>query len=234
MSLKKLLNRMFLAANDHNLANILSLASVTTAKDFLDLGCDDGVWTMKVASGAGAQNVFGVELNPKAAAIAQEKGIEVSICDLKDPLPFAGDRFDLIHTNQVIEHVPDIDRFASEAFRVLRKGGRMVLSTENGSSWHNIFAAAMGWQTFSLTNLSSLQSGVGNPLALHRGSKDFSSTWTHKVIFNYRGLIEFLELHGFRNIVVKGAGYYPLPTAFAKLDPRHAHFITLSAQKPST
>lgn len=52
----------------------------------------------------------------------------------------------------MIEHVSNVDLFVSEVFRVLKKGGHAVISTENGSSWHNVFAAAMGWQIFSLTN----------------------------------------------------------------------------------
>jgi hypothetical protein len=53
-------------------------------------------------------------------------------------------------------------------------------------SW-NIFAAAMGWQIFSLTNVSAMSSGVGNPLALHHGHRRALASWTHKAIFNYRG-----------------------------------------------
>lgn len=232
MSLKSVLSSMFIAANNHNRANILKLAARCPAGHMLDLGCDEGSWTLVVGQSAKAKKISGVELNPSAAEIARNKGIEVTIADLKEVLPYPSGKFDLIHSNQVIEHVPDIDRFASEAFRVLKPNGHFIVSTENGSSWHNIFASIMGWQIFSLTNLSSIQSGVGNPLALHRGSKDFTSTWTHKVIFNYLGLIEFLKLHGFTDIKVMGAGYYPLPTIFGKWDVRHAHFLTVSALKP--
>jgi SAM-dependent methyltransferase len=232
MGLKSFLNGLFLAANDHNRSNILSLAARESAATMLDLGCDEGTWTLEVAQKAKVQKITGVELNPTAAELARKKGIEVAIADLKDRLPFSEAAFDLIHSNQVIEHVPDVDQFASEAFRVLKPNGRLIVSTENGSSWHNIFAAILGWQIFSLTNLSSVQSGVGNPMALHRGSRDFASTWTHKVIFNYRGLVEFLALHGFTDIQVSGAGYYPFPTRWGSWDVRHAHFLTVSARKP--
>lgn len=125
------------------------------------------------------------------------------------------------------------DRFASEIYRILKPGGSAIISTENGSSWHNIFASILGWQIFSLTNVSRLQAGIGNPLALLRNQPIEFSTWTHKVIFNYRGLKEFFLLHGFKEIQIKGAGYYPFPTQLAKLDPRHSHFITLYAKKPA-
>lgn len=229
---KGVLTGMFLSANEHNKQNILNLAKRSKGGSFLDLGCDEGTWTLQVAASAQASRVAGIELNAQAAGLAQQKGVEVRVGDLMDVLPYQENSFDLVHANQVIEHVPNIDHFASEAFRVLKPGGHLIVSTENGSSWHNILAAIMGWQIFSLTNLSSVQSGIGNPLALHRGSKDFATTWTHKVIFNYQGLKEFLQLHGFKDLSISGAGYYPFPTSFGALDPRHAHFITVSAVKP--
>lgn len=145
-----------------NLTNILNLCSATKGVKVLDLGCDDGEWTLQVGRSAGAQEIRGIELNPSAAEKALQKNIKVSISDLNQRFPYEDSTFDLVHTNQVIEHVPNVDHFLQEIFRVLRPGGSLVLSTENGSSWHNVFAAAMGWQIFSLTNLSSLQSGVGN------------------------------------------------------------------------
>lgn len=227
--LKKILSGMFYSAATRNQRNILDL--IPSANWVMDLGCDDGRWTQQIAQRAQAKEVHGIELNEIAAKKAEALGIRVKIADLNQKLPYADNSFDVVHANQVIEHVPDIDHFAKEASRILKPGGSLVVSTENGSSWHNIFAAMMGWQIFSLTNLSSQQSGVGNPLALHRNTHDFTATWTHKVIFNYRGLIEFIQLHGFTDVVVKGSGYYPLPGIIGAWDPRHAHFLTLRARK---
>jgi SAM-dependent methyltransferase len=231
LGLKNYLNSLYSSATYHNQKNILDFAKIETHAKILDLGCDDGAWTQKIAQAANAKNIFGIEIIASAAEKAKALGVQVEIGDLKNPLPYPSNFFDLVHANQVIEHVPDIDLFLSESLRVLRPGGRIIVSTENGSSWHNIFAAIMGWQIFSLTNLSSVECGVGNPLALHRGRRDFASSWTHKVIFNYRGLIEFCALHGVGDIQVKGAGYHPLPTFFATLDCRHSHFLTVTGIK---
>lgn len=142
------------------------------------------------------------------------RGIEVHECDLKVILPFADQTFDLVHANQVIEHVPDVDLFISEIFRVLKPGGRAIISTENGSSWHNIGAAVLGWQIFSLTNVSNRAAGLGNPLSLMRGGAVPFASWTHEVIFNYRGLTEFLTVHGFgraREAIGLGERALPVP-----------------------
>jgi 2-polyprenyl-3-methyl-5-hydroxy-6-metoxy-1,4-benzoquinol methylase len=89
--------------------------------------------------------------------------VQVVISDLTDTFPFDNESFDLVHANQVIEHVSDVDHFLAETNRVLRVGGVALISTENGISWHNVFAATMGWQIFSLTNVSAQTRKVGNP-----------------------------------------------------------------------
>lgn len=215
-----------------NKQNILGFAREAGGHAFLDLGCDDGVWTLEVARAAGAQSTSGVEIVEERASIAAANGVVVTTADMARAIPLPGAAYDLVHANQVIEHVPDVDLFASEVFRLLRPGGTAVISTENASAWHNVFAAAMGWQIFSLTNVSAKVGGIGNPLALHRGETHAYASWTHKVIFSHRGLKEFFEAHGFEDVMIAGSGYYPLPAFVGKLDPRHAHLITIRARKP--
>jgi ubiquinone/menaquinone biosynthesis C-methylase UbiE len=229
--MRGLFERLFNSAAELNRRNILGLAGGEPRSNLCDLGCDDGKWTMEVARACGCAHVYGIEIVPERAEEARTRGVEVHVSDLNHRFPFSDATMDLVHANQVIEHVPDIDHFMSEIHRVLRPGGVAIISTENGSSWHNIFAALMGWQIFSATNVSSLGGGLGNPLAIHRGTHNELASWTHKTIFNFRGLVEFVEIHGLRVVRVMGAGYHPLPAATAKLDPRHAHFLSVKAVK---
>ena len=214
-----------------NRRNLLELAAASAPGRFCDLGCDDGAWTLQVARAARAVEVAGIEIVSERAHQARTRGVQAVVADLNQELPFAGESFDLVHANQVIEHVSDVDRFMSEVTRVLRPGGTSLISTENGSSWHNVGAAAAGWQIFSLTNLSGRVGGIGNPFALHRGTTGHLQSWTHKTIFNYRGLLEFHEVHGLRPVRVLGAGYHPLPPALGRFDRRHAHVLAVMAIK---
>ncbi len=230
--LKPFLTRMYDNASELNRSNILDLVRRAGGQVFLDLGCDDGVWTQKMARGMSASEVHGVEVVEEAARKAAANGVRVVRADLGQPLSeLPSGRFDLVHANQVIEHVPNVDLFVSEVFRLLKPGGHAVISTENGSSWHNVFAAMLGWQIFSLTNVSSLRAGLGNPFAIQRGGTAYTGTWTHKTIFNYRGLLEMFEAHGFRETKIAGAGYFPLPAFLGRVDPRHSAFITILARK---
>lgn len=83
--------------------------------------------------------------------------------DLDAPLPFEDGAFDLVVSNQVLEHLVDTDLFVSEIRRLLRPGGVAVVSTENLASWHNVAALVLGWQPFSLGNVTARRPGLGNP-----------------------------------------------------------------------
>lgn len=228
--------KMYGAASDLNRANLVSLLQEGArgpVERLIDIGCDDGAWTIQLARATGTSEVHGVEIVSAAADEAERRGIHVWRIDANLPLAsIPGDTFDAVHSNQVIEHVANVDTFVSEIHRILRPGGYAVVSTENGSSWHNIGAAVLGWQIFSLTNVSGKAAGLGNPWALQRGSDAFSPAWRHRTIFNYRGLIEMFEVHGFREVTVRGAGYFPLPARLGTIDVRHSAFITVGARKP--
>lgn len=232
--LGKFFNDLYAEAAALNRRNLISLVrdAGATGGTLMDLGCDDGEWTLQLAGAIGAAEVHGVEIVPEQADKAEQKGVRVTRLNLNAPMnEVPSQHFDVVHANQVIEHVTSVDGFVSEVYRLLKPGGVAVISTENASSWHNVFAAAMGWQIFSLTNVSEKMSGLGNPCALHRGKPPYMGTWTHKTIFSYRGLIEMFEAHGFRDVTVKGAGYFPLPARLGTLDVRHSAFITVCARK---
>ncbi len=229
---KEYLKQLFNKAAELNHSNILKLASSLKGCDnSVDLGCDDGAWTLAVAQVARAVSINGLEIVAERAALAKNSGVNVVIGDLNQPLEFKDGSFDLIHANQVIEHVADVDHFAQEVFRILKPGGWAMIRF-NASSWHNIFALLLGWQMFSLTNMSGKGGGVGNPFALHRGATHEFKSWTHKTIFSLRGLSEFFSMHGFEVIKSTGAGYYPLAGSLGSLDKTHSHFITILVRKP--
>ncbi len=229
--LRSVFLRLYEAAEVLNRRNIQELVQDRAYLALCDLGCDDGRWTMELASRSQSRQIFGVEIVADRAQMANSRGVKVTISDLSVRFPFEDESFDLVHANQVIEHVSDVDHFLAEASRILRVGGVAIISTENGSSWHNVFAAIMGWQIFSLTNVSTRTSGVGNPLALHRGTSPVLPSWRHKTIFNYQGLVEILGIYGLTVVITRGAGYYPLPARAGRIDPRHSHFITVKALK---
>lgn len=214
-----------------NYKNIRSLLERNKGAIFLDLGCDDGMVTMKMARVIHPAKIIGVDLVDKSLKKAKAKGINTLKADLNSKLPIESNSIDVIHANQVIEHVSNLDLFISEILRTLRPGGYAVISTENASSWCNIFALIFGWQMFSLTNISSKVWSLGNPLALHNNEANDLSTWTHKTILSIRGLKELAETWDFKVEEIKGAGYFPLPAFLGNIDKTHCHFMTIKIRK---
>jgi ubiquinone/menaquinone biosynthesis C-methylase UbiE len=230
---KKYLEYLYKRTVELNEKNIISQLEINPEAKYLDLGCNDGLETIKRARVIQPKDIYGIEIIRKQAKKAEKRDINVWIGDLNKKWEYPNNYFDVITANQVIEHVSDIDHFITEIKRVLKKGGYAIISTENGSSWHNIFASIMGWQIFSLTNICFKQGGIGNPLGLHRSGKISRSisSLTHKTIFNYCGLKETLEVYDFRVVSYLGSGYHPFFPNLGKFDARHAHYLSIKGIK---
>jgi SAM-dependent methyltransferase len=222
--------RRAMETNVDNIIGLLEPGSSDTA--LLDLGCDEGTLTARFGEAVGTDNLHGIEIVKDRAGLASARGVRVVTHDLREPLPYDDASFDIVCSNQVIEHLSDTDGFVAETFRVLRPGGYTVVSTENLASWHNVAALVLGWQPFSLSNISEKLSGLGNPLAVHRDTPHFLGSWEHMRVFAYRGLKELFAAHGFRVEAIVGAGYFPLPAAVGRREPRHAAFLTVKARRP--
>jgi len=88
----------------------------------LDVGCGANKY----------EGSIGLDNNPKTEADV--------IHDLGDlPYPFPDDEFDLVVSNHVVEHVPDVMSFISELHRITRNGGRIRLLTPHYTNpdWAN-------------------------------------------------------------------------------------------------
>jgi 2-polyprenyl-3-methyl-5-hydroxy-6-metoxy-1,4-benzoquinol methylase len=229
--MKKILDKIYKNAAALNFNNINSLLEKNSSALFLDLGCDDGELSMKLAEKIGTKNIYGAEIVQERLSEAESRGIKVKKINLNNKFDYENNYFDVIHANQVIEHLTDSDNFVSEIYRILKIGGYAIISTENASSWCNIFSSIMGWQIFSLTNFSSEKPSIGNPLSIHRGEKSNLSSWNHVRIYNIYGLKDYFEAFGFKTEAIKGAGYFPLPAILGCLDKTHSHFITFKIRK---
>ncbi len=229
--MRKLLKKMYADAGNLNNKNIINFFEKNNQAQFLDLGCDDGVITVMMANKISTKKVYGVEIVKKQITLAQKKGVLVEEFNLNDRFTYKNESFDVVHANQVIEHLYNSDNFISEIYRILKPGGYAIISTENASSWCNIFASIMGWQIFSLTNFSSKKQGIGNPFSLHRDADVYLDSWNHVRIYNLRGLKEYFEAFGFKIEGVRGAGYFPLPSFLGNIDKTHCHFMTFKIRK---
>ena len=236
--LSRLMERLWAGAEAAYRREILASLPTDPSLRLLDVGCEDGAWTERLRAKLGipARQVSCLEIVPALAERARERGFDVRTGDLDAPWPFDDYTFEVVHANQVIEHVQRLDHFASELRRVLAPGGMAVVCTENLASWHNIGALFLGLQPFSLTNISARRP-LGNPFANCGAYLDSGESFLHVHVMTFRALLDLLREHGFTIERSWGRGYHPLPhflaTALAKFDPRHAHFIGAVARVPA-
>lgn len=97
----------------------------------LDLGCGTGRHALWLAS-AGAI-VTAVDFSEGMLARARRKpgadAVRFVVHDIQNRLPFEDGFFDRVVSGLVLEHIEDLHHFFSEVRRVLRPGGRALLTT---------------------------------------------------------------------------------------------------------
>lgn len=228
----------------NNTENILSFLHSSSTAKVLDVGCGDGEKTMLFKDKIRCQEIMGIDGVQGRLAIAKGRGVTIVYGNLEKRWQLPTKYFDVVVSNQVIEHVVDVDHFIAEIYRILKPKGYCVISTENLSSWHNIIALVLGVQDFSHHILK--RKHVSNPFSIHYGEK--TATWSakgnsgvddaaypHVKILTYRSLIRICEEYGFIFEQGKGSGYYPLWGTMgriaSRIDPYHSHFITVKMRK---
>jgi len=230
--MRNLLSRVFDLSDGLNRSNFLHLLENGNSAKLLDLGCGPGEFTAKCAERIGTSDVYGVEIDDESIDKAESRGVKCIRADLNNRLPIDSGCFDVVISNQVLEHLVNCDIFIEEIQRILKPGGYAVVSTENLSSWHNIFALVLGYRPFSQSYSTKF---FGNPLSTH-DEEEQSDLGTHIRVFAYKPFKDVFELDGFKVESLLGAGYYPMPSKFlmrlmSKMDPRHAHFMTIKVRK---
>ena len=116
--------------------HILSLLSLNSSDNVLDLGCGTGVLTRIISdqlrSGAGGISV-GIDAAAKMIQVARKKrgspACRFEVMAAED-LSFEDESFDAVVSSLFFHHVPlDLkEKALSEAFRVLRPNGRLIIA----------------------------------------------------------------------------------------------------------
>jgi 2-polyprenyl-3-methyl-5-hydroxy-6-metoxy-1,4-benzoquinol methylase len=130
----------------------LSLAIEQDGGRVLDVGCSPGHLSMALVK-AGFE-VQGLDLNQiwlAKYAPGWPERLRITRTNLEqDPLPFPSESFDLVIFTEVLEHIAITDPcvILGEMRRVLRPGGRMLLSTPNVANLGNVVALIHGENVF--------------------------------------------------------------------------------------
>jgi SAM-dependent methyltransferase len=115
--------------------NPVAFADVQPGEVVLDLGSGGGLDCLLAARKAGPSGrAIGVDMTDEMLALARQNAAEAGAVNVEfrkgelEALPVADASVDVVISNCVINLSPDKDRVLAEAFRVLRPGGRFVVS----------------------------------------------------------------------------------------------------------
>jgi SAM-dependent methyltransferase len=163
----------------------LLLGEARPGERVLDLGCGAGRFLAALRE-AGAEAV-GVELAEAAAerARANVPGADVRLLEPDGSLPLGHGEIDLVWCSEVLEHIPDVSHALLEVRRVLKPGGRALITVP----FHGRVQAAA--------------------VALTRFDAHFDPLGQHVRFFTRASLAAALENAGFEDVDITAAGGLP-------------------------
>jgi SAM-dependent methyltransferase len=157
------------------------LEHVREGDDVLDLGCGEGDFAAAAAQ-AGAGEVLGVDIATEAVRRARARHPTLRFERAEGELPAQDASFDLVWCSEVLEHVLDTASFLSEARRVLRTGGMLLVTTPAHGPARRLALAVAGWE------------------------RHFDPRGPDLRFYTARSLRELLEDFGFEEVRVRGKG----------------------------
>src|SRR5918998_3685193 len=164
----------------------LLLAELRPGERVLDLGCGAGRFVAALRD-AGA-DLVGVELAEAALARARRNvpGADLRLVAPDGSLPLGHGEVDVVWCSEVLEHVPDTIAFLTEVRRVLRRGGRLVVTVPD----HGRLKRTL--------------------LALAHYDAHYDPLGQHVRFYTRRSLAQTLEATGFTEVRIEPLGGPPL------------------------
>jgi SAM-dependent methyltransferase len=116
------------AGQARRLEMIRAAAGARLQGTILENGCGVGMYLKRLSVNATLAAGLEIEL-PRAREAAAQKLVVLN--GAGESLPFEDEKFDLVLSHEVLEHVADDRRCLEEIVRVLKPGGRLVLFVPN-------------------------------------------------------------------------------------------------------
>lgn len=186
-------------ASEPRFHRVLEIAIKYGGQHFLDVGCGDGTFTLLLKDALKSKEAMGIEISPEAIDILKERGIKAYQLDIdEEGFPFSNDYFDIVYCGEIIEHLFNPDHLLEEVRRILKPGGKCIITTPNLAGWPNRISLLLGYQPFA-TSVSPEHEGTGKLML-----KGDQGQWGHIRVFTTRALKELLKTHKFKIISLTG------------------------------
>jgi ubiquinone biosynthesis O-methyltransferase len=132
----------YLAESESTYYPVYKFLKGKTGLSILEIGCGYGYLTYAITK-AGF-NVKGIDISESAIAFAKKNlGMNYFVSDLKTFSDITKEKFDLIISTEVIEHLTDQVDFIRNCKTLLNPGGKILITTPN----KNYYSENSVWQT---------------------------------------------------------------------------------------
>lgn len=193
----------------------------SSKKVVLDVAC--GISTLGKTF---SDRVYGLDINPVAIQFAKNQGITVRLGDVGKKWNYPDNYFDIVIASHIIEHVVDPDHILSEAKRVLKIGGLLIIATPNLAAWFNRILLLLGIQPF-FTEVSTKDKTLG--LAFTKRLISSKSPMGHLRVFTLSALTDIIRLHGFTVVKISSMEFLSLPKLILVIDKLFSYIPTLAS-----
>lgn len=162
---------------------IRHLDKVRFKNPILDVGCGDGFVAKIVMSNRKQKIDWGIDLSADEIEYAKKSGSfkKCKVANVYD-LPFKDKSFSTVFSNSVVEHIPDLEQAVSEMSRVLKRGGRFIITVPTPY----LTAYLMGVDFFKNIGLDFMADKYG---------KFFNRMFVHYNLLNHREWRKVLVKH---------------------------------------
>lgn len=163
------------------------LANVASGESVLDLGCGEGRFAAELARVGATVTAVDIAEEPLRRARRHHPDLDLRLIAAEGAWELSDACFDVVWAGEVIEHVADTAGWLSELRRVLRPGGRLLLSTPSLGR-PSLLAAA---------------------LSAARFARRFDPRGEDLRFYSRATLRSLIEDFGFEDVRVRGAGGPP-------------------------
>ncbi len=112
-----------------------AIEDLNDCANVLEVGCGEGVFLELLAERNKKIKSEGIDINPKAIAVAAKKGFCVSLARIEELVKARRDCFDAVVASHVLEHVPDPRAFLDAMINLIKPGGKVIITVPNHDSY---------------------------------------------------------------------------------------------------
>jgi ubiquinone/menaquinone biosynthesis C-methylase UbiE/ribosomal protein S27E len=143
-------------------------------EDICDVGAGYGIFLEELNSFFPSANFFAIEPSPELAERCQAKGFE-TLQSVAEQANVWNERFDLVISSEVIEHVHSCDRFVDSIYRLIKPGGYCLIT-------------GLGYEGFDILTLQENSNSIFPP--------------HHLNFLSIKGFTELLQRAGFTEVAI--------------------------------